>query len=569
MRQDMDRPTTPAPESTKLVVVSLHGKTMPLPRAREVLGGLPDRLIDDPSTPMAPDILEAAAICREEDPQAYERAYQVVRESATNLNEWNRLVRDRGRALRLERTPGSDVKNHAHWFDGANDSVIGDWLLREFGTSEPVHHDGWDHYRLDDANVWQVLSERDLAAKLAGAQRDGLMWIRGGEGPKPLNLGARHQTAIVEHTRVLAPAISWADAPPGVAFACGTFMEVRGREIVARKLTPEDRVRHTLTVPYEKGARCDRWLQFLGEVWGEHPDNAQKQDYLQEWFGALIAKLSTRYQVAIVLEGAGDNGKSRVLDPLLAMIPHAARRSHSFAELGSNNFTLADLEGAWLNSVGDMSHRDLAETGALKAAIDGTPVDAARKYRDSRNFRPVAGHIAACNELPVSHDTSHGFWRRFCVLTFTRQWREGDPRRDPHLKEKLTQEAPGVALWALEGLRRILERGQYIEPESSVAAKQAWSARSNSVIDYFQSELTDDFELSIRSHPRKGTPTEALWEGYKGWCERTGRKYPSAHNTFSQKLTQLGYPSERTRAEDGRHYRAALWFARDDEGEQW
>ena len=56
--------------------------------------------------------------------------------------------------------------------------------------------------------------------------------------------------------------------------------------------------------------------------------------------------------------------------------------------------------------------------------------------------------------LVAAHDDSDGFWRRQILITV----KDRDPARvdNPFLIEELSEERPGILLWMLEGLHRLL-----------------------------------------------------------------------------------------------------------------
>jgi hypothetical protein len=68
------------------------------------------------------------------------------------------------------------------------------------------------------------------------------------------------------------------------------------------------------------------------------------------------------------------------------------------------------------------------------------------------------------NELPNLTDAS-GVIASRCMLIRLRQSFLG--REDTCLTEKLMGELPGILNWAIEGLRRLRERGHFVQPASS------------------------------------------------------------------------------------------------------
>ena len=69
--------------------------------------------------------------------------------------------------------------------------------------------------------------------------------------------------------------------------------------------------------------------------------------------------------------------------------------------------------------------------------------------------------------LVAAHDDSDGFWRRQILITV----KDRDPARvdNPFLIEELSEERPGILLWMLKGLHRLLaNRYQFTISERSI-----------------------------------------------------------------------------------------------------
>jgi putative DNA primase/helicase len=117
------------------------------------------------------------------------------------------------------------------------------------------------------------------------------------------------------------------------------------------------------------------------------------------------------------------------------------------------------------------------------------------------------------NGKPQIKDTSKGMWRRPRLIDF------GQPipkeERDPQLSEKLRAELPGILNWALEGLRRVYERG-LIVPEAVVAATAEYRAEQDPLADFLN-------ECCIVAPDRTATAKE-LWTAWGEWCTSSGDK---------------------------------------------
>ena len=87
-----------------------------------------------------------------------------------------------------------------------------------------------------------------------------------------------------------------------------------------------------------------------------------------------------------------------------------------------------------------------------------------RKNREHITVKLPARFTILTNELPRLTDASAALPSRLMVLQLNRSWYGAE---DTGLGERLLQERPGIFLWALEGLRRLRQRGRFIQPVSS------------------------------------------------------------------------------------------------------
>jgi len=134
------------------------------------------------------------------------------------------------------------------------------------------------------------------------------------------------------------------------------------------------------------------------------------------------------------------------------------------------------------------------------------------------------------------YDKTNGFYRRQIILN-TRP-RPADRIDDPYLTEKLLDELPGIVLWYLEGLQRLLDnRYRFTISERAERAKQELIIEDNTV----QAFLEDRHYIAF--HPRECATTKMLYDSYCLWCNENGLKPQSISSLCShlkQNQEQLG-----------------------------
>jgi len=292
-------------------------------------------------------------------------------------------------------------------------------------------------------------------------------------------------------------------------------------------LAPPSPVLFSLTaVPYEfnPGAICPRWLKFLGEIF-QH--DQERVNLLQEWFGYNLV-VDTSLEKFLLMVGRPGSGKSTTLEVLQAVLGAEQCATSSFKHL-CDDFGLEPLMGKTSVILPD-AHipRRVDSTQALeviKSIVGRDTVTINRKHiRQLAGCRLHCRFTVAVNELPELPDHARALERRLCLLHFPQSF-EG--KEDRSLKDKLPKESPGIALWALEGLKRLRYNGAFTQPSSSVP-----------VIDEFRRFITPIAEFLQDCCDIEGTAWAAknqMFDAWVQWAHEHGLP-PGARSRFGQRL---------------------------------
>ena len=282
--------------------------------------------------------------------------------------------------------------------------------------------------------------------------------------------------------------------------------------------TEKDYCRNRLPVAYHPEApQPVTWLHFLSQL-------LEPEDILtlQEFIGYCFIP-STKGQKMLMLTGKGGEGKSRIGVVLRALLG-TNMKTGSVAKVETSNFARADLEHELLMLDDDMKLEALPQTNNIKASITAElPMDLERKRQQSYQGDLYVRFIGLGNGvLQALHDRSVGFFRRQIILTT----KEKDPNRkdDPYIAEKMTAEAEGIFLWALEGLHRLIANDfRFTLSQSALDNLNDAVSDGNNIIDFLASEgyirFRADYEASSKN----------LYAVYKQWCD------DNALNSLSQK----------------------------------
>jgi P4 family phage/plasmid primase-like protien len=439
------------------------------------------------------------------------------------------------RELRL----GSDVEVGQRTLD----------LLRQ--DDVPIVFDRGEFYRYAAAmGIWQPLPRAEIERtvhRFDGAScTDGDGKLYKANQPRVVGAVAR-AAAIAEKTGFFAA------APPGLAFMNG-FLNVSADGARLMPHSPDHRVTVGLSMSYDPAARPHRHERYLSEVFApDDPADADaKKQLIQQFVGATLVGIATRFQAALVLTGAGSNGKSVLIDVVKALFPPASVIAIAPQELGQE-YRRAMLASARLNAVSEMPEREVIDSEAFKAIISGDTITGRRIREAPFSFRPAAGHLLSANRLPGTTDQSHGFWRRMLPIEFRRQFSAAD--KDTELASKIiAAEMPGVAAWAIEGAVSVMRAGRYTIPPCVLAAREEWQRNSDQVRLFAEEKL--------RASPETETTGSVIYGHYSDWAKQNGHR-ALASNNFFPRLTALEMGIERRRTSASNVYTCEIRRASD------
>ena len=245
-----------------------------------------------------------------------------------------------------------------------------------------------------------------------------------------------------------------------------------------------------LPVEFDPSKKCDMIDKFFTDVLASSDD----KKVMYELFGYCLWKDGFLEQ-AMMFNGDGSNGKSKTLMLLKKFLGEESCLSLSISQLISSNFDLSEMFGKLANIAGDLSSITIKDTGTLKALTGRDPITTSRKFKSSLTFTSFAKQIFGCNDLPVVHDTTDGFWRRWVLLDFPYRFKTKEeiasatPEKKKYMKLKdvnivqkiaTDDELSGLLNAALDGLDRIRANGKFSYTKGTADVKNTWIRRSNS-----------------------------------------------------------------------------------------
>ena len=231
----------------------------------------------------------------------------------------------------------------------------------------------------------------------------------------------------------------------------------------------------------------------------------------------------------MILTGRGGEGKSRiglVVKKLMGDSVHM----ESIHRLETNRFASANLEHKLVMVDDDLQMTALPDTRNVKSIVtaeDKTCIE--RKGKQATQGRLYVRLLCFGNgNLIAVNDSSDGFWRRQILISV----KDRDPNRvdDPFLIDKMAAELPGIFLWMLEGLKRLLaNQYRFTLSERTRKNLEAVMADGNNLDQFMASDKY------LRFAEDAAARSTHLFYAYSKWCMEN-LETPVSQKRFSQFL---------------------------------
>ena len=213
---------------------------------------------------------------------------------------------------------------------------------------------------------------------------------------------------------------------------------------------------------FDPNATCILWRKFLEEIFMDDP---MKIALLQEWFGYNLIPDNSQEKFMMLL-GPTRAGKGTILDVMTYILGEDQVLATSFKDY-TRRFAIFPFLGKLAAVIGDVSvgsNYDASEALNLLKRITGNDVIMIeRKGRDITQtcVKLYTRFTMAANVMPRLPDFARTIESRMLVIQFLTSFMG---REDITLKTRLKIEAPGILLWALEGLKRLQQNRDFTLP---------------------------------------------------------------------------------------------------------
>jgi len=300
---------------------------------------------------------------------------------------------------------------------------------------------------------------------------------------------------------------------------------------------PEYRFFNKLNVEFIRGLQCPRIKKFLKGVLSNEKDITA----IQEIFGWLLYRDYVP-EKGIMFFGAGRNGKGKTIELMKYFLGIENCTNISLEALEKDHFSLGEFFGKLANLSADLSKCALKNTGHFKQLTGHDMISAARKFKNRISFTNYAKMIFAANELPTTFDVTTAFFNRWILFSFPFTFldknefeqRKGEKNiklADKGIIEKITtkSELNGLFNFALDGLKRLLEKKEFSTTTTTEQTRESWLRKSDSFQAFCLDCVRDNYSSEILK--------SELRREYAEYC-RNHKLKPSGDKAIKRILTE-------------------------------
>ncbi len=279
-----------------------------------------------------------------------------------------------------------------------------------------------------------------------------------------------------------------------------------------------------IPVDYKPNATCPKIQTFLEEVTRDKDDITT----LLEMAGFCLYR---EYFVAraLMLVGGGSNGKSVFLRLVTKFLGRKNVSARSLQDLETQRFAKADLANKLANIHADLPDKALQTTGMFKMLTGQDTITGEKKFLHAFEFLSVAKQLYSCNKVPEVKDDTDAYFRRWAIVVFDKVF-VGE-NCDPFILDKLStdQELSGLLNLALDGLKRLLQNGNFSNSKSTQTVKEDYIRKSSPVAAFCMDELEADSDAFIEK--------KNLYQAFLTYCREN--KLPTiTPDTFFKNIVQ-------------------------------
>lgn len=303
------------------------------------------------------------------------------------------------------------------------------------------------------------------------------------------------------------------------------------KEFKLLDFTPDIVCTSKIPTNYNPGASTEKADKIIGSFVRDDPF---KKNLICEMLGYGLYEDKNLIGKFFIIVGDKENGKSVFLRYTANTFGDFNIMSLDLKDLGSR-FATTLLRDKIFNLGDDISGNYIDETDVLKKVVTGEKMVVEEKGKQGRSESYNIALIFTANKTPRVKDPTGAVLRRAMLIIFDNDFSVGSPARDNKILQKIKneEEREGLLKLAVEGLKRLSERGYFEENEETIKNLIDFDFDNNPIkeFDYEMRTLkTDDWYI--------GKTADEVHSSYIFWCSQNDIR-PLRKRNFTKEFKAL------------------------------
>ena len=303
------------------------------------------------------------------------------------------------------------------------------------------------------------------------------------------------------------------------------------KEFKLLDFTPDIVCTSKIPTNYNPDASTEKADKIIGSFVRDDPF---KKNLICEMLGYGLYEDKNLIGKFFIIVGDKENGKSVFLRYTTNTFGDFNIMSLDLKDLGSR-FATTLLRDKIFNLGDDISGNYIDETDVLKKVVTGEKMVVEEKGKQGRSESYNVALIFTANKTPRVKDPTGAVLRRAMLIIFDNDFSVGSPARDNKILQKIKneEEREGLLKLAVEGLKRLSERGYFEENEETI----------KNLIDFdFDNNPIKEFDYEMRTLKTDGwyigKTADEVHSSYSIWCIKNDIR-PLGKRNFTKEFKAL------------------------------
>lgn len=382
--------------------------------------------------------------------------------------------------------------------------------LEEKASVKPVGAEGMIYVYSESKGIWRGTQKDDFAVQVAAAFDGQDNCSRRNDY---LAIAAQTYSMIQEGGQDF-----FADAPVGLACK-GRFYSVGKDGTIEREELDHNHRQRVLSPVVPKVGPMPLFERFLADTFAGDETNDQVL-LLQEVMGAIMLGMMARYEKVVLLKGTGRSGKGTIMKIIERLVPKDARTAVSPFNW-DGEYYLANLAGKRLNVVGELPDDEPIPAAQFKTVIGRDSLTGRSPSQKPFTFRNEAAHVFNSNYFIYTKDHSEAFYSRWLLMDFRNSLIGREDKQIKTLADDIIEgELAQVLAWALQGAKRLHERGYFQVTQAHTRLMAQWRHRTSTLLEFLLDQDVCHLDNSKGTFCRRAE----FYGKYVAWCKESNRR---------------------------------------------